>query len=215
MCIMMVSKKLYFVVLSVLFSFTLVGCQFTEQQQAAFNPEKAAFARLKLGLGYLAQAEESPENIKKAHYNLNLANQYSPNNPNIMLGMALFDQHVGQYDEADMIYRNIVKMEPMNGLYSNHYGSFLCARERYNEAKIQFKHAISLDKPKWKIDGLEQLGYCALQNNDIKEADQTFKQLFRYDTTAQDRVAKMADEYRQKGAVKIADYLNHLLNNSK
>ena len=74
MCIMMVSKKLYFVVLSVLFSFTLVGCQFTEQQQAEFNPEKAAFARLKLGLGYLAQAEESPVNIKKAHYNLNLAN---------------------------------------------------------------------------------------------------------------------------------------------
>ncbi len=209
---MMLSKKRYSVILSVAIISCLTGCQFTEQQQAEFNPEKAAFARLKLGLGYLVQADvdDSAENIKRAHYNLALANQYSPNNPNIMLGMALFDQRVGEYDEADMIYKNITKMEPNNGLYFNHYGAFLCARDQYAEAKKQFQHAIKLNNPIWKINGLEQLGYCAIQNNDKAEADQTFKQLFRYDQTAQDRVSKSAKDYRQRGAIYVADYLDNI-----
>lgn len=201
-------KTLHIMVFSVVVISSLIGCQFTEQQQTQFDPEKAAFARLKLGLGYLAQADASAENIKRAHYNLTLANQYSPNNPNIMLGMALFDQHVGEYEEAEMIYRNITKMEPYNGLYFNHYGSFLCAIDRYTEAKQQFKYTIELNKPKWKIEGLEQLGYCAIQNKDIIEADQSFKQLFKYDQTARDRVNKSANQYRQRGAVQIADYLD-------
>lgn len=201
----------YSIIFYFLSLYLLSGCQFTQEQQATFDTEKAAIARLKLGLGYLAQSDDSNENIKRAHYNLTLANEYSPNNPNIMLGLALFDQHVGEYKEAELLYKNIIQIQPYNGLFFNHYGSFLCATNRYTEAKQQFLKAIELNKPKWKIDGLEQLGYCAIQNNDTFEANRAFKQLFQYDITARERVIKEAYQYREKGAIQIADYLDKIL----
>lgn len=189
----------------------LTGCQFTAEQQQEFNPEQAALARLKLGLGYLAQAknpsDRTSEEIKQAHYNLTLANQYSPNNPNVMLGMALFDQQVGEHQEADMIYQRITQMEPLNGLYHIHYGSFLCATNHYKQAIEQYSQAIELNKPRWKIDGLEQLGYCAIQNNDQTRADDAFKTLFSYDPTRRQHVANTARLYEQQGYLKLANYL--------
>lgn len=181
------------------------GCQLKGRND--FDPETAALARMKLGLGYLAHADESEENIKLAHYNLRAAAEYSPNNPQIMLAMAMFDQHVGEYQEAEMIYKRIVMMEPGNGLYHIHYGAFLCARERYPEAKTQFQQSIDLDKHRWKADGFEQYGYCAVQNDDKETADLMFKQLFQYDINRRESVKKTAELYQKTGDVKIADYL--------
>lgn len=181
------------------------GCQMNENND--FDPEQAALARMRLGLAYLAKADESEDNLKAAHYNLKLAAQYSPNNPQIMLALAMFDQHVGEYKEAEMIYQRITLMEPGNGLYRVHYGSFLCGRDRYSEAKEQFQQGLDLDRHRWKGDVLEQYGYCAIQNNDRKTADLMFEQLFQYDANRRESVAKTAEIYQKKGDTKIADYL--------
>jgi len=190
---------------------SLTSCQFTAEQQQEFNPELAALARLKLGLGYLAQAKDSTdkssEEIKLAHYNLTLASKYSPNNPNVMLGMALFDQHVGEYQEAQTIYQAIIKLVPTNGLYRIHYGSYLCGTGHYQEAFGQYKIAADLNNPQWKMDSLEQLGYCAIQNGDIAQANEAFKLLFQYNANKRQDVISMADVYRQKGDTQIARYL--------
>ncbi|MWN05165.1 tetratricopeptide repeat protein [Gilliamella sp. Pas-s95] len=195
--------------LLMLFSYFLIimlsGCQMKSNDE--FNPEKAALARMRLGLGYLAKANESEENIKAAHYNLKLAAQYSPDNPQVMLAMAMFDQHVGEYNEAEMIYKRITLMQPGNGLYHVHYGSFLCGLNRYQEAKAQFEQSIELDRHRWKADAYEQYGYCAIQNNDKKTADLMFKQLFQYDGNRRDNVKKAAAIYEKKGDTKIANYL--------
>lgn len=204
-------KSAFYIVITIFSLLFLSGCQITDEQQQAFNPEKAALARLKLGLSYLAQAKDpqdkSSEEIKLAHYNLTLANKYSPNNPNVMLGMALFDQQVGEYQEAEMIYQIITKMEPHNGLYSIHYGSFLCARNSYVLARQQFQNAIESNRPDWKVDGLEQLGYCAIQHDDIAQADEAFQALFNYEPSRRKNVENTAGIYQQNGETEIADYL--------
>ena len=183
----------------------LAGCQTNNREE--FDPETAALARMRLGLGYLAKANESEENVKAAHYNLKLASQYSPNNPQVMLAMAMFDQHVGEYDEAEMIYKRITLMQPGNGLYRVHYGSFLCGRDRYQEAQKQFEQSLELDKHRWKADAYEQYGYCAIQNGDKKIADLMFKQLFEYDSSRRSSVIKTAEIYENKGDQNIANYL--------
>ena len=183
----------------------LSGCQTNNREE--FDPETAALARMRLGLGYLAKANESEENVKAAHYNLKLASQYSPNNPQVMLAMAMFDQHVGEYDEAEMIYKRITLMQPGNGLYHVHYGSFLCGRDRYQEAQKQFEQSLELDKHRWKADAYEQYGYCAIQNGDKKIADLMFKQLFEYDSSRRSSVIKTAEIYENKGDQNIANYL--------
>ncbi|WP_392564888.1 hypothetical protein RHO13_05935 [Orbus wheelerorum] len=204
-------KSLLYLAICLLSLVSLASCHFTPEQQQEFDPELAALARLKLGLGYLAQAKDSTdksnEDIKLAHYNLTLANKYSPNNPNVMLGMALFDQHVGELQEADVIYQTIVKMQPTNGLYRIHYGTFLCGMGHYQEARGQYKIAISLNRPQWKMDGLEQLGYCAIQNTDIAQANEAFKSLFQYNANKRQDVITTADIYRQQGDIQIARYL--------
>lgn len=183
----------------------LTGCQIKNNEE--FDPETAALARMRLGLGYLAKASESEENVKAAHYNLKLANQYSPNNPKIMLAMALFDQHVGEYKEAEMIYKRITMMEPGNGLYHVHYGSFLCGLGRYQEAQKEFEKSLEYDRHNWKADTYEQYGYCAIQNNDKKTANLMFKHLFQYDPSRRESVLKTAKLYHKKGDIKISNYL--------
>ncbi|KES17515.1 hypothetical protein B5S43_06970 [Gilliamella apicola] len=193
------------IVLSCFAMLMLAGCQTNNREE--FDPETAALARMRLGLGYLAKANESEENVKAAHYNLKLASQYSPNNPQVMLAMAMFDQHVGEYDEAEMIYKRITLMQPGNGLYRVHYGSFLCGRDRYQEAQKQFEQSLELDKHRWKADAYEQYGYCAIQNGDKKIADLMFKQLFEYDSSRRSSVIKTAEIYENKGDQNIANYL--------
>ena len=193
------------IVLSCFAMLMLAGCQTNNREE--FDPETAALARMRLGLGYLAKANESEENVKAAHYNLKLASQYSPNNPQVMLAMAMFDQHVGEYDEAEMIYKRITLMQPGNGLYRVHYGSFLCGRDRYQEAQKQFEQSLELDKHRWKADAYEQYGYCAIQNGDKKIADLMFKQLFEYDSSRRSGVIKTAEIYENKGDQNIANYL--------
>ncbi|MCX8581899.1 hypothetical protein J3U18_09345 [Gilliamella sp. B3482] len=183
----------------------LAGCQTNTREE--FDPEAAAIARMRLGLGYLAKANESEDNVKAAHYNLKLAAQYSPNNPQVMLAMAMFDQHVGEYNEAEMIYKRITLMQPGNGLFHVHYGSFLCGRNRYQEAKEQFSKSLQFDRHRWKADTYEQYGYCAIQNGDTKTADLMFKQLFEYDSNRRNNVIKTAEFYKNKGDKKIANYL--------
>lgn len=197
--------KRFILLLTCLIPLLLTGCQSNDAD--SFDPERAAFARLRLGLGYLSQSDESEENIKLAHYNLSLANQYSPNNPSIMLGMALFDQHVGEYQEAEAIYQRITKMEPGNGLFFIHYGSFLCATDRYAQALPQFQKAIDLNRYQWKTDALEQRGYCAIQHDDKETADTSFSQLFQQDPSQRNKVNKVAKIYQDKGDNKIANYL--------
>ena len=193
------------IVLSGLVILMLAGCQTSAREE--FDPEAAALARMRLGLGYLAKANESEDNIKAAHYNLKLAAQYSPNNPQIMLAMAMFDQHVGEYNEAEMIYKRITLMQPGNGLFHVHYGSFLCGINRYQEAKEQFSKSLELDRHRWKTDTYEQYGYCAIQNGDKQTADLMFKQLFEYDSSRRSNVVKTAELYKNKGDKKIANYL--------
>ena len=193
------------IVLSGLVILMLAGCQTSSREE--FDPEAAALARMRLGLGYLAKANESEDNIKAAHYNLKLAAQYSPNNPQIMLAMATFDQHVGEYNEAEMIYKRITLMQPGNGLFHVHYGSFLCGINRYQEAKQQFSKSLELDRHRWKADTYEQYGYCAIQNGDKQTADLMFKQLFEYDSSRRSNVVKTAELYKNKGDKKIANYL--------
>ncbi|MCO6554901.1 MAG: hypothetical protein J6572_07815 [Gilliamella sp.] len=202
-------KKLL-VITSYFLMIVLAGCQMKNNNE--FDPEKAALARMRLGLGYLAKANESEENIKVAHYNLKLAAQYSPNNPQVMLAMAMFDQHVGEYNEAEIIYKRITLMQPGYGLYHIHYGSFLCGRDRYQEAKKQFEQSIEFDRHRWKADAYEQYGYCAIQNNDKRTADLMFKQLFQYDANRRDNVIKTAELYKNKGDKKIANYLFSVTN---
>jgi len=193
------------IVLSSLVILMLAGCQTSAREE--FDPEAAALARMRLGLGYLAKANESEENVKAAHYNLKLAAQYSPKNPQVMLAMAMFDQHVGEYNEAEMIYKRITLMQPGNGLFHVHYGSFLCGINRYQEAKQQFSKSLELDRHRWKADTYEQYGYCAIQNGDKQTADLMFKQLFEYDSSRRSNVVKTAELYKNKGDKKIANYL--------
>lgn len=187
--------------------FLLYGCQLTPQAQEEYDPDRAALARLKLGLAYLKEASLSDENIKLAHYNLNLANQYSPNNPDVMLGLALFDQYVGENQEAEQIYQKIIQYEPQNGLYLVHYGTFLCQNDHYPEAKSAFERALQLQDKTWKADALEQLGYCAIQQKDKKSAQDSFNRLFSHYPTKRQQVKQTGEYYIQKGNVQIGNQL--------
>lgn len=186
-------------ILMPIFAALLSGCQLTPQAQEEYDPDRAALARLKLGLAYLSEASESNDNIKKAHYHLNLANQYSPYNPKVMLGLAMFDQYVGENDEADQIYQNIIKLEPNNGLYAVHYGTFLCQTQHEEQAEKILTRVINSGDQTWKSDAIEQLGYCYVHQNQQEKAQETFQTLFKRDPSKRSQVQQIGAYYIEKG----------------
>lgn len=184
---------------------SLAACQ--SPQQPDFDTDKAAEARLKLGLAYLAEAKTSPENIRLAYQNLAIANRYAPDNTEVMLGLALFDQYVGQNGEADLLYKKITERAPENGAYAIHYGTFLCVNNRYQEAIAQFGQWIESTNYQWRNDSLEQAGYCAIQHNDVAKANEMFKSLFASEPDKRRQVTQIAQLYHDNGELAIANYL--------
>lgn len=180
--------------------FALLGCQTATQDN--FDKQRAAQARLKLGLAYLAQ-----DNPTLAYQNLAQALQYDPLDENVQLGMALYEQHIGALEYAEQRYTKLLDRLPNNGLALVHYGTFLCSTDRYQQAQQQFDKVFALNQPRWMVEGLEQAGYCAVQNGQLKKADSLFSQLFRYDPTKRQQLVHVAESYKKHGNTQAADYL--------
>lgn len=103
-----------------------------------FNKEEAAKARLRLAIAYLAEG-----NLQAAYTNLDKALEYTPDDYQVQLGMAMYEQAIGKEDNALKRYLSLLNGDMKdNSVVLNHYGVFLCVLNEYESAQQQFVKAM-------------------------------------------------------------------------
>lgn len=98
----------------------LAGCSGSAPEKEA-QVSEAGQTRLQLGLEYLQQGD-----MDAARQNLEKALDAAPQDYRTQLGMALYEQRIGENAAAEQRYRQALKLAPGNGTVLNNYGAFLC-----------------------------------------------------------------------------------------
>ncbi|MBA0167001.1 type IV pilus biogenesis/stability protein PilW [Pectobacterium sp. CFBP8739] len=153
----------------------LAGCVHSPQE--ATNPTIAQ-TRLQLGLAYLAHS-----NLDSARQNLEKAVAIAPQDYRTQLGMALYEQRIGENRLAERRYQHVLNMAPENGSVMNNYGAFLCSLGQYVAAQRQFSAAAQLPDYSQVADALENAGYCFLHAGQTENARNLLSRALKYDPT--------------------------------
>lgn len=201
----MMSKKPPFALLLILF---LTACS---SNSSSLNSDRAAAARLKLGLSYLSQSQNRPEYLDLAYENLRIAEGYAPENVYVLFGLAQFYQRVGNVKEADNLYQRLIKRKQEQGIFLIYYGRFLCENKKYKEAEQQFDRATRLGHYRWQVDAIEQSAYCALFEPNMEKAKIQFHKLFVLSPVKRMEAEYMLSYYEQHNRTTEAKNLRTIL----
>ncbi|MDX5629587.1 MULTISPECIES: type IV pilus biogenesis/stability protein PilW [unclassified Brenneria] len=147
---------------------------------AQSSPEKvnpaAAQTRLQLGAEYLAR-----NNLDAARQNFEKALEAAPQDYRAHLGMALYEQRVGENQAAEKRYQFALRLAPESGGVMNNYGAFLCGLGQYVAAQQQFSAAAQLPDHHQVADALENAGYCFFKAGQNDNARSVLSRALRYD----------------------------------
>lgn len=140
---------------------SVVGCK----SHSPSSQQAASLTRLQLGLAYLARGA-----LQAAQQNLIKAREAAPDNYQTQLGMALYQQQVGDNEGATASYQQAMKLAPNEPRVMNNYGAFLCSLGHYVAAQQQFTTAIQIAYGGQMVDSFENAGYCFLKAGQVEEA---------------------------------------------
>lgn len=86
-------------------------------------------------------------------------------------GLALVQAALGEDTKADANFKKALQLQPNSSESHNNYGSFLCARKRYDESITHFLEAVK--NPLYTTPNLAyaNAGICSARKNDMKNAE--------------------------------------------
>ncbi|WP_191091677.1 type IV pilus biogenesis/stability protein PilW [Affinibrenneria salicis] len=177
----------------------LAGC--ATSRPDAQTPD-AGQTRLQLGLEYLAQ-----NNLDAARRNLEKALAAAPQDYRTQLGMALYEQRVGENQAAGQRYRQALQLAPQNGSVMNNYGAFLCGLGQYVAAQQQFDAAAQLPDYRQVADSLENAGYCFFHAGQNDNARRLLRRALKYDPAKGADLLAEADKQFDAGKRDQAQFL--------
>lgn len=181
-----------------LVSILVAGCSDLSHKM---NP-RLAQTRLQLGLAYLAR-----NNLDAARDNLEKAVLASPGDYRTQLGMALYEQRIGENGAAEQRYHQLLRQVPGNSDVMNNYGAFLCGLGQYVAAQQQFRAAIQLSDYSQVADALENAGYCFFKAGQDEDARQLISRALKYDPDKGGRLLLEADHQFVTGHYEQAQLL--------
>ncbi|OSM97982.1 type IV pilus biogenesis/stability protein PilW [Lonsdalea populi] len=167
------------------------GCVSTAETDS-LSPQ--AQTRLQLGLAYLERGR-----FDVAHSNLLSALKAAPDDYRTQLGMALYEQQIGENAAAEKRYQQLLRQSPSNGSVMNNYGAFLCGLGQYVMAQQQFSRAALLPDHPQVADALENAGYCFLDAGRSDEAKQRLHRALNYDPRKGRRLLAEAEHRMHTG----------------
>lgn len=119
-------------------SILFVGCVSQQvQDKESKNIKERAQAHTDLGAGYLQQRQ-----LEVALEEFTLAVQIDPTYGAAYNGLGLVYSALGQDAKAEQNFKKALLIDPNNSESHNNYGSFLCARNRFDESIKEFLAAV-------------------------------------------------------------------------
>lgn len=144
-------------------------------QQKGPNLEKAARARLSLGIQYLKLGQ-----VERAKHNFDKAMEHDSDLAAVQIGMGWYYENVQEPEKARKYYKRAIQLQPNNGDNLNTYASFLCTQDDYSAADKYYRKAISQKGYANLAATLENAGLCAQQSGALKLAEDYFSKALNH-----------------------------------
>jgi type IV pilus assembly protein PilF len=127
----------------------------------------------------------------------------SPRLPNSILpaytGLGLVHAALKQDAKAESNFTRALQLEPENSEAHNNYGTFLCVRNRVDEAISEFMTAVKNPLYATPESAYLNAGICALKKKDIRNAETYFQNALRVEPNMRAASYQLAQLYFGKG----------------
>lgn len=148
-----------------------VGCASQPLQGGTeSNQQDRARAHTDLGAAYYQQRQ-----LDVALEEFTLATKIDPGFGLAYNGLGLVHSALGQDELAEKNFRRALQLEPNNSESHNNYGSFLCARNRFDESIKEFMAAVKNRLYATPAVAYTNAGICSLRKQDVANAEIFFQ----------------------------------------
>ena len=189
--------KVKFVLLLLILSL-LAACETAKPTGTGSNARNAeldrARAHTELGAAYLQQGK-----LEIALDEFEQATTISPNYALAYNGLALVQAALNQDVEAEANFKKAIALQPNSSESHNNYGSFLCARKRYDESITEFLTAVK--NPLYATPNLAyaNAGICADRKKDTKSAEIYLNKALELEPLTNSAAQQLADIQFRRG----------------
>lgn len=133
-----------------------------------------------------------------------IATQIDPTYSPAYNGLALVYASLGEDAKADANFKKALQLKPNSSESHNNYGSFLCARKRYDESIVHFLEAVK--NPLYTTPNMAyaNAGICSARKNDIKNAELYLNKALQIQPLTYSAAYQLADIQFKRGDVSTA-----------
>jgi type IV pilus assembly protein PilF len=158
-----------------------------------------ARSHTELGAAYFQQNK-----LEIALDEFSYAVQIDPNYAQAYNGLGLVYAALGEDTKADGNFKKAIQAEPGNSESHNNYGSFLCARKRYDESIKHFLEAVK--NPLYSTPNLAyaNAGICSVRKNDTKNAEIYLTKALQIEPLTHSAATHLADIQFKRGEATTA-----------
>lgn len=185
----------------------LGGCATDPASDIPENLRKASSFNADLGLGYMRQGK-----FEVALKKLQTALKQNPYNGEAHQYIAVLYQTLGERNKAGEHYAQALELMPDNVFLKNNYGVYLCGEGRFDESRRYFHEVLSDPLYKNKPQVYENIGICALEQGNVKLAEENFQKTLTMAPRSAKSLLGMAELKFDEGKFRAArDYLYQYL----
>jgi type IV pilus assembly protein PilF len=181
--------------LVILMALVLVACGTTGGKTGEdSNSRHRAKLHTELASAYYSQGQMAIalEEFTKA---IGLDSSYAP----AYTGLGLVHAALKQDAKAESNFKRALQLEPENSEAHNNYGTFLCVRNRVDEAISEFMTAVKNPLYASPESAYLNAGICALKKKDIRNAETYFQNALRVEPNMRAASYQLAQLYFSKG----------------
>lgn len=178
-----------------------------EQATPRLDKSQIAAANISLGVEYMRKAE-----YETALEKLAAAREAEPRNAMVYSVMGLVRQRMGEYAEAEQLFKQSVKLNRADSDVLSNYGQFLCARGRIADAERYFLEAGRNPLYRTPEVPYANAGTCAYKNGRTEQAIEYFQKALQFQPALPSVLLQMAEISFDRGEYLPArDYLTGYL----
>lgn len=187
----------------------LAGCTQNIKGGSEGNVENRAKLHTELAAAYYAQGQ-----MAIALDEFNKATQLDANYAPAYTGLGLVHAALKQDDKAEANFKRSLQLDPESSDSHNNYGTFLCVRNRIDEAINQFMTAVSNPLYTTPESAYLNAGICALKKKDNKSAEGYFLKALNIQPGLRSASYQLANLYFKQGDNKRSrTYLQQAMQN--
>lgn len=207
-----VSSK-YFYMLLCLVCLISIGCASQQEQERQEKVNETLKARARahtdLGSAYLQQRK-----FEIALQEFTVATKIDPDFSFAYNGLGLVNAALGKDDIADANFRKSIQLEPLNSETRNNYGSFLCARKRYDESITEFLTAVKNPLYATPAIAYTNAAVCSMRKNDVVNAEVYLQRALQIEPLSHAAAYQLASiQFKRKDALAAKKTLQNIMLN--